>query len=354
MTNNNLLLNELLQNDDFVAWVFSPTEARDVYWANYVTTSEAHADAVEKARKLTLLFRESHIIEESENHSDDIWSRIEQSIHAQANQTVSIHRKKWWWAAAGIAVIASTMGYYFLQKTAPTSLAMNTAMKEAKHLIERKNNSSKDEAILLSDGSRVFLAAGSTLKNQPIFNDSTRDVYLDGEAFFEIVKDPQHPFLVHAHNIVTRVLGTSFRVNARSANNDVTVAVRTGKVAVFAEKENDPGKMVLLPNQQVVINASNNTAIKTAVRDTLLIKQPNYKPLSFDYEDAPLITVLNDLQAAYHVQINYNKDKITNCRITTSIGEEPLSDKIRIICSAINATYTIDENSVTIQSQGGD
>ncbi|MEX6690299.1 FecR domain-containing protein [Danxiaibacter flavus] len=354
MTNNNLLLNELLQNDDFVAWVFSPTEAGNIYWANYATASDAHANAVEKARKLTLLFRESHATEEQDSNSNDIWNRIEQSIHSQANKTIPIHRKKWWWAAAGIAVIASTMGYYFLQKTAPVSLVINTAVKEAKHLIERKNSSGKDEIILLSDGSRVFLAPGSALKSQPIFNDSTREVYLEGEAFFEIAKDPQHPFLVHAHNIVTRVLGTSFRVNARSASNDVTVAVRTGKVAVFTEKENDPGKMVLLPNQQVVINASNNTAVKTAVQDTLLIKQPNYKPLSFEYEDAPLITVLNDLQATYHVQINYNKDKITNCRITTSIGEEPLSDKIRIICSAINATYTIDESSVTILSQGCD
>ncbi len=352
MANNNLLLNELLQNDDFVTWVFSPTEDRNVYWSKYATISDAHAEALEKARKLTLLFRESHTIEESENEGDDIWNRIEQSIHAQNGKTISLQPRKWWWAAAGIAMIASTMGYYIFQKPAPAALATTPALKEAKHLIERKNNGSQDETVFLSDGSRVFLAPGSILKSQAIFNDSTREVYLEGEAFFEIAKDPQHPFLVHAHNIVTRVLGTSFRVDARRTSDDVTVAVRTGKVAVFTEKENDPGKMVLLPNQQVVINASNNTAVKTTVRDTLLIKQPSYKPLLFDYEDAPLITVLNDLQATYHVQINYDQDKITNCRITTSIGDEPLSDKIKIICSAINATYTIDDNSITILSRG--
>src|SRR5690606_23322087 len=85
----------------------------------------------------------------------------------------------------------------------------------------------------------------------------TREVRLKGEAFFNVHRDPEKPFMVYADEVVTRVLGTSFNVRAYEDDGEITVAVRTGKVSVYAQKSNAAGEIeesetILTPNQQMV------------------------------------------------------------------------------------------------------
>ena len=99
-------------------------------------------------------------------------------------------------------------------------------------MVEQTNNSNMPQIITLSDGSSVLLQPNSKLSYPKIFIGNQRKVYLSGEAFFEISKNPKKPFFVYANEIVTKVVGTSFRIRAYSNQPNVEVLVRTGKVKV--------------------------------------------------------------------------------------------------------------------------
>jgi ferric-dicitrate binding protein FerR (iron transport regulator) len=81
------------------------------------------------------------------------------------------------------------------------------------------------QLINLPDGSKVVLNANSKLEYPPGFSNNTREVYLDGEAYFDIAHDPGKPFIVHTGSISTRVLGTAFNINAYRSQQFVEVTV---------------------------------------------------------------------------------------------------------------------------------
>ena len=108
-------------------------------------------------------------------------------------------------------------------------------------------NLGKVRKITLADGSQVWLNADSRIKFATAFGNS-REVFLEGEAYFEVAKDERHPFLVHTRNLTTRVLGTRFNVNAYSGSGSIEVTLLEGKVMLSAPSDT----LLLAPHQRAV------------------------------------------------------------------------------------------------------
>lgn len=226
--------------------------------------------------------------------------------------------------------------------------------KGTAHIQETINEHRQPLAITLNDGSKVILEQGSKLKYPDSFDADKREVTLEGEAFFEITKNPSKPFLVHARGVMTKVLGTSFRIKAFDKN--VKVLVKTGKVAVFTqneehETESEKQAIVLTPNQQVTYETASNRFNKSVQEiPVLLVKDIKIKDLYFD--DAPVATVLNALKDAYGIDIIFDEDILQNCYITTSLTDEPLFEKLTIICKTIGATYRELDAKIIVTGRG--
>ena len=112
--------------------------------------------------------------------------------------------------------------------------------------------------VALEDSSKVFLDPGAELRFAEHFTSHKREVYLNGEAFFEVTENPNRPFFVNAGQITTKVLGTSFRVKAPRSGSEVEVSVKTGKVSVYESEKEAPiqsskngSGVILSPNHQV-------------------------------------------------------------------------------------------------------
>ncbi|MFN7120120.1 MAG: FecR family protein, partial [Saprospiraceae bacterium] len=139
-------------------------------------------------------------------------------------------------------IIAMTLAFVWLsrfelpplppKKAAPTPPAV--VQQEG---IELKNTTSQDQKITLPDGSLVVLKPESSLVYNEDFNKSKREVHLRGEAFFDVVKNPAKPFIVHAGEVVAEVVGTSFSIKNAEDSKNVEVDVISGKVSVYAEKK---------------------------------------------------------------------------------------------------------------------
>ncbi len=178
----------------------------------------------------------------------------------------------------------------------------------------------------LPDGSRVYLNEGSEIVYPESFNQE-RTVKLDGEAFFEVMSDPDNPFVVRSGQVVVSVLGTSFNVKESRAENRVEVFVESGKVRISLE---NPDEFITLePGELGQANAS-----------TLSLKEqtdPNYiswKTKDFKFVDEELGKVLRELEESYHVEIRTEGVRLSELRITSTYREQSIDSILETIGKA--------------------
>lgn len=221
-----------------------------------------------------------------------------------------------------------------------------------------KNETARPMEILLADSSVVILKPASELRVADDFGKKTRELHLKGEAFFNVERDARRPFLVYANEVVTRVLGTCFNVKAYEDDGDITVAVKSGKVSVYTNKHHASNdlvqaeEVVLTPNQQMVYYRSREVVSKQLVPEPEIIL-PDSQLFRMQFENADVGKIFEVLEENYGVEIRYNADDLKRCKLTTSMSDEGLYERIEIICKAIGASYTVsDDAAITISSKG--
>ncbi|GLU45594.1 FecR family protein [Allomuricauda sp. NBRC 101325] len=178
--------------------------------------------------------------------------------------------------------------------------------------------------ITLSDGSQIRLNAGSSLKYPSKFDGDERIVELTGEAFFDVTKKPEKPFIIKSGEVETTVLGTSFNVNTYPENDEIAVTVATGMVKV-ASQENE---VYLLPNEQGVFNKSSKNMTKQQVDISYAL---HWKDGILHFEDTDLNQVLERLEKWYGVSFQMENKQIGNCHITATFINQNLTEVMESI-----------------------
>lgn len=207
-----------------------------------------------------------------------------------------------------------------------------------------------ERRVALPDGSFVTLAPGATLRYQRARATGRRLVYLTGEAFFDVFHDARHPFSVLTDQVVSTVLGTSFRVRAVLGQPDVQVEVRTGAVRVSSRTKPagkaQPASVVVHANQQAVYSPARQQLWRE------LVAQPvQLAPQSFVFNDRPVADVLRVLSTAYGVDISYDAEALRNCTLNLSLGKESLFEKLNLICEALGARYESADGHIVFHGQ---
>ncbi len=158
----------------------------------------------------------------------ELKKRLRAEAAPQPELTVTHRAPKYWTWAAAASFLLLAGAFFLFQKNQPPAETWVTISSET----------NQNQLVALPDGSKVWLNSHSTLSFAPSFEGlAERKVQLDGEAFFEVEKDPAHPFVVEAGPCKVRVLGTSFNVRARPDEPTCDVEVRTGRVRVSAQSE---------------------------------------------------------------------------------------------------------------------
>lgn len=164
--------------------------------------------------------------------------------------------------------------------------------------------------IALQDGTTVFLNAGSSMRFPERFS-GTREIILHGEAFFKVARDPDKPFIVRTGNLETKVLGTSFNINAYSEEN-IRVSVNTGKVQV-ADIRPSGKKIFLTRNEKVSYNGNSG---KLVVTETDAEKYNAWTNNVIVMEDDTLREVADILEKWYDVEITFASEALKKKTIT--------------------------------------
>lgn len=300
-----------------------------------------------------------HIPEDSELKEED-WSNVAQHIR-NTNKLRNRGRVRRLWYSTGIAaslLIACAVYFFGINHQQTNFIASedveNSGRSDLKRVVNTGNTS---HVAVLPDGSEVTLAPASELRFSKSFDGSQREVYLEGEAFFNVTHDTTRPFLVYASHVVTKVLGTSFTVKAFKDEKNITVAVRTGKVSVFTHRDRDVkhadgiAGIILTPNQQVVFNKEENTVARMIVDSPQRII-PEEEVKRMRLEDATVSEILAAIEKVYGVDIVYDEQVFASCILTTSIYDGDLYNRLEAICGAVDATFRVEEDKIAVTGPG--
>jgi ferric-dicitrate binding protein FerR (iron transport regulator) len=240
-------------------------------------------------------------------------------------------RRIYAYAAACTILLLATCGWLILREKNESRERMATI---AQRPAPSPHKAAGTHFIKLPDGSFVLLNGDSYLDYPDQFAGTSREVTLSGEAYFDIKPSRYQSFIVHTGNISTTVLGTAFNIKAFPRQDQVTVTVTRGKVRVA---QGERTYAVILPNQQLSINISNDEVARSEVdADSVVAWKQQYLILN----DVTLLDAALIIGDKYHVKVNISDEALKKCVINaTFLEEESLDQVLHVICATVDGTY---------------
>ena len=308
--------------------------------------------------------REQEDPDEVEHLNRKMWSVIREKAFGEDDgvKYFNVHRNRarlTCYSLAAAAVVALVIGasVFFLR---PSDLLKNDALAvengKGVKSIEIFNDRAEARLVVLPDKSTVQLEPGSKVVFPERFTGNHRKITFDGEGFFQIEKDPDRPFYVYTAHVVTKVLGTSFTIRAFQKEPEVVVAVRTGRVSVYTHNDAEDGnaalpETILTPNQQAIYSKPTHTLSRALVDNPQPVVSKE-KLLAIHFENAPISEIFQTIEDVYQIDIRFNERLLAGCRLTTSISDGGIFDRLDIICTAIRATYKVEDTHIVINGAG--
>jgi ferric-dicitrate binding protein FerR (iron transport regulator) len=205
----------------------------------------------------------------------------------------------------------------------------------------------------LSDGTKVWLNSGSEVRYPAIFDRNQRDIYLVGEAYFDVEKNKECPFFVHTGEIDIKVLGTSFNVKSYPEEGLVETTLVEGLVNI--NKKGSSEKLELKPNEKATFinnpeklsgNAGGQFTVTKDIDTELYVSWKSGK-LIFKREKFKDLAI--KLERWFNVHITVSNKKLTEERVTGIFQNESIEQALDALQISVPFTYKIDKNNITIR-----
>ena len=260
-----------------------------------------------------------------------LFRSIEQKIQSgEAREEVSAplyeiprrNNRKWLIAAAVVALLGFG-GFYFFNSR-PVAPALAAVWQEVQTTTEVRE-------VLLPDGSKVWLNAGSVIRYDTAFSNGKRGIWLQGEAFFEVAQQQHKPFEVYTGDITTQVLGTAFNIDAYDSSANITVIVKSGKVAV---RNADKTISQLLPDQRIVCRADGSFSKDSTTAGDMMA----WTSGQLVFRDMRFSEVAKRLERKFRAELIFRDASIGNCSITASFNASTTLEEILDMLALINGS----------------
>ena len=244
----------------------------------------------------------------------------------------------------------------------------------SKNLNELTIHPGSRSKIVLPDGSQVWVNSGSKLSYASNFEGKIREVYLNGEAYFEVTKNPQKPFIVHTSGIDIKVLGTEFNVKAFDLEPTIEATLIRGSIEVLKKDDANAGSVLLKPHEKLVYQKllEKNYYSKTSLDKEIVKAAPAdlksliiIKPISlnipdsdiketawlknkFVFEDETLANLAVRLERWYNIKINIQDQNLNAYRVSGSFVDETAEQALNELKLLIPFNYKIKNNEFFI------
>lgn len=268
------------------------------------------------------------------------WQKLDAKIKQKKRSIPFVQRHKGWikyLKYAAIIVLAIGIGYgiggYYSTELSFEPIVYNELTIE---------KGGKANSLLLSDGSKIVMNAATQLKYPTSFNQINREVFLSGEAYFEIAKNKEKPFVVKLHNQDITVLGTTFNIQSYKGDQYSVVTLVEGEILIesYNPEREKMSQIYLKPNQQAYVDNQTGSVFLSTV-DTSI--SHSWKDGKYRFRDEKLLSIVKRLENYYGVSIILNGDSLINESYTGTFSlNQSIDEVLRII--NIENKFTIDRN----------
>jgi len=315
---------------DLIARILS-NEATDEEQKHATTLLQTDATFKQAFEESKRIWEHAQIMDDAVD-LDAAWEKFYPKLRQIPKQ--SSRPYQYLWKVAAAIVFLAGGGLFFTKLYLDTNVvSVYTAANEIKE-------------VTLPDGSTVTLNHLSGITYESKFNGDERLVKLTGEAFFDVKRDENKPFVVQTQYSTTKVLGTSFNLKADSATGLVQLAVASGKVKFISVNAKE--ELLLTAGQGAYIT-NKGTTISANTPDANTLAWKNRKLL---FNDASFKEVVTAVEKYFNIHIQVMNDPIFACRITAEFDDPKLSEVMDIISKTLQLNYTIQDRTVTVSGKG--
>jgi ferric-dicitrate binding protein FerR (iron transport regulator) len=239
---------------------------------------------------------------------NNVKQRIDKRRKSKEVSTVPLTLLKW----AAVLLIGFSLTYILFS----SGLINNTDQE----WVEKVTSQTQKGTFTLPDGSTVFLNTNSRIRFPMTFSEDKREVILEGEGFFDVVKNEKKPFEVISNGVLTRVLGTSFNINA-AKKELVEVVVASGKVGVTNDLTEGASLNLIAPNQKASVNRFNK---KVYVEEIDIEEELAWRAEKMSFDFVPFKEVITTIGSMYHIQIEIQGEVDESCTIRSTYSNKSL------------------------------
>lgn len=278
-------------------------------------------------------------------------------------------RRRWMprvWSASAAAILLIIGFTWYYRSPRPT--ANKTSI--ARHLLQKTTQPTQKAVLTLSDGTVITLNSATTIKYPDHFDDSTREIYLEGEAYFDVGKDASHPFIIHADKMNIRVLGTSF--NVKSYRNESLSEATLIKGSIEVTLNDRPSdRIILKPKEKLIVQNNlatrrpvnpdpanqDNTGKSTRYSLTNLTYFPNNVKTVIEtswvenklvFTDKDFAQLSGQLERWYGVHIKFGNERVKQYSFTGFFEKETLPEALDALKLIEHFNYKITDSTVYI------
>ncbi len=341
---------DFLQDSSFCDYCLGNNEQAMKFWNEWISLNPERTKVLQQAKELYGLLNgnqtasqylhDRQLFIKKINEHLSLPGYIEPDNLNQPARKSSPLRKLVLYAAA---TAAAFLLFVFL--TPAIKKVLSPSISVSPYVYGEDSKAGERKSFQLTDGTKVMLNAGSTIKVSKNFNVSTREILLEGEAFFDVTHNAQKPFIIHTASMDVRVLGTAFNIKAYPSDKTTETSLLRGSIEVTVK--NDPGKVVILhPNEKIIlinatkedvpVKASQKIPVSTPVRQKYKISGLTYSPMDsslveVSWTDNKLVfdsesfeDIATRLERWYNVSIRIENPDVRQYRFTGGFDKKTI------------------------------
>lgn len=349
---------DLLKEESFINYCLRKNEQDVHYWENYIAENPGKNELIEEAvQEYRLMFTAL-----AQTDLEEQLSALKKKLAGSDSDNAPVielnrgrvrkplYRRFSSIAVAGLAVIA--IGIYVIRKTPLTPTAQH-------HTVQYTCKPGERKSFQFPDGTQVILNAGSEIFLNEQYAKNTREVFLKGEAFFEVQHNAEVPFIVHTASMDVKALGTAFNVKSYNNEGRTEAVLVRGLVEVTLKKDNNR-KLLLHPDEKVMwadasvkydADASGAAAINqeqaiikpVKKSDNGDVKEIAWVQNNLAFEDESFDEIAYQLNRWYNVNIQFESNDIKQYHFTATFKKEKIEQVLEILKASKRFNYRFEE-----------
>ncbi|HET6252681.1 MAG TPA: FecR family protein [Puia sp.] len=373
-------MEDLIFSRSFRNWVLNRDPPEKSFWENWMQRNPDKAEVVKYAKAVIYALYLDRAVLSAEEVDEEVRKalvRLKEAPRYIPLEGPEGRDRRWrqalwlrrvWVAVILAAVIGSAGLLVYRMWSRRDGLQTFLASHKREPVREQETDAAGGKTVNLPDGTQVRLGKSSKLYFTSLPGRTQREVFLEGEAFFDVRKNAAAPFYVYTGQVVIKVLGTSFVVHSFPADVRTTVTVVMGKVSVYRQEDfaqqaggrNEPAGIVLTPNQEADCDRGEDRLHKTLAEAPVALGEKvdggkvegRTGDTALSFQRAPISQVFAQLQELYGIPIQFDKEALDSCYLTAMMDKGSYYEKLDIVCKAIGGAYEVIDGNIVVTALG--